>query len=114
MSAVPNIPESISRDSDSGPGAASEHSQRSKEATINGHERVTSGTTNGTNGTLAANGAKAEWLLHDVPIENQRPMRVIVIGAGYSGIYLGIRIPERIRNCELVIYEKNEGVGGTW
>jgi cation diffusion facilitator CzcD-associated flavoprotein CzcO len=52
--------------------------------------------------------------LHDTPIENFRPLRVIVIGAGYSGIYCGIRIPERLRNVELVIYEKNEGVGGTW
>jgi ribulose 1,5-bisphosphate synthetase/thiazole synthase len=39
---------------------------------------------------------------------------VIVIGAGYSGIYCGIRIPEKLRNVELVIYEKNAGVGGTW
>lgn len=58
--------------------------------------------------------AETPWLLHDTPIENQRPMKVIVIGAGYSGVYLGIRIPERLRNCELVIYEKNSGVGGTW
>lgn len=41
-------------------------------------------------------------------------MKVIVIGAGWSGIYCGIRIPERLRNVELVIYEKNAGVGGTW
>lgn len=48
------------------------------------------------------------------PIENLRPLKVIVIGAGYSGIYLGIRIPERLRNVDLVIYEKNAGVGGAW
>ncbi|KAF2154184.1 FAD/NAD(P)-binding domain-containing protein [Myriangium duriaei CBS 260.36] len=52
--------------------------------------------------------------LHDEPIENFRPIKVIVIGAGYSGVYCGIRIPEKIRNCELVIYEKNAGVGGAW
>lgn len=51
---------------------------------------------------------------HDSPIENFRPLKVIVIGAGYSGIYCGIRIPERLRNVELLIYEKNQGVGGTW
>jgi hypothetical protein len=38
--------------------------------------------------------------------DSSRPMRVIVIGAGFSGIYLGIRIPEKLRNVELVIYEK--------
>ncbi|KAH6988658.1 hypothetical protein EDB80DRAFT_588667 [Ilyonectria destructans] len=47
-------------------------------------------------------------------VENFRPMSVIVIGAGFSGIYCGIRIPERLRNVKLTIYEKNAGVGGTW
>lgn len=50
----------------------------------------------------------------DEPIENQRPLRIRVIGAGYSGIYLGIRIPQRLRNVDLQIYDKNEGIGGTW
>lgn len=48
------------------------------------------------------------------PVENFRPMRVIVIGAGFSGIYCGVRIPQRLRNVDLCIYEKNAGVGGTW
>lgn len=52
--------------------------------------------------------------IKDEPVENQRPLKVRVIGAGYSGIYLGIRIPQRLRNVDLQIYEKNEGVGGTW
>ena len=47
-------------------------------------------------------------------VENFRPMKVIVIGAGFSGIYSGIRIPERLRNVDFTIYEKNAGVGGTW
>jgi hypothetical protein len=58
--------------------------------------------------------AKTPFRLSDTPVENQRPLKVIVIGAGYSGIYCGIRLPERLRNVELVIYEKNAGVGGTW
>ncbi|KAI1865023.1 uncharacterized protein JN550_008569 [Neoarthrinium moseri] len=52
------------------------------------------------------------FTLKDEPIENQRRLKVRVIGAGYSGIYLGIRIPQRLRNVDLAIYEKNEGVGG--
>lgn len=52
--------------------------------------------------------------IKDVPLENQRPMKVRVIGAGYSGIYLGIRIPQRLRNIDFKIYEKEESVGGTW
>jgi hypothetical protein len=58
--------------------------------------------------------ASTSFKLSDTPVENFRPLKVIVIGAGYSGIYCGIRIPERLRNVELVIYEKNAGVGGTW
>lgn len=50
----------------------------------------------------------------DEPIENLRPLKVRIIGAGLSGVYLGIRIPQRLRNVELKIYEKNAGVGGTW
>ena len=41
-------------------------------------------------------------------------MRVIVIGAGFSGIYCGVRIPQRLRHVDLCIYDKNAGVGGTW
>lgn len=52
--------------------------------------------------------------LKEAPIDGHRPMKVRVIGAGYSGIYLGIRIPQRLRNVDLQIYEKNEAVGGTW
>lgn len=60
--------------------------------------------------TTAPNG----FICKDEPIENQRPLTVRVIGAGYSGVYLGIRIPQRLRNVDLQIYEKNEGIGGTW
>lgn len=56
----------------------------------------------------------AEFKIHDTTVENFRKIKVIVMGAGYSGIYCGIRIPERIKNCDLVIYEKNAGIGGTW
>ncbi|POR38890.1 Uncharacterized protein TPAR_00894 [Tolypocladium paradoxum] len=58
--------------------------------------------------------AAAAFTCKDVPIENHRPLKVRVIGAGYSGVYMGIRIPQRLRNIDLKIYEKNEGIGGTW
>lgn len=64
------------------------------------------GIPNGTSGS--------PFKLSNSPVDNMRPLKVIVIGAGYSGIYCGIRIPEKLRNVELVIYEKNAGVGGTW
>ncbi|KAF2190598.1 FAD/NAD(P)-binding domain-containing protein [Zopfia rhizophila CBS 207.26] len=64
--------------------------------------------------TGGSNRTRSPFKLHDAPIENFRRIKIIVIGAGYSGIYCGIRIPEKIRNVDLVIYEKNAGVGGTW
>ena len=102
MSAVPNLPEEVLNAHSSNPDAALRQSLQTKDAAVNG-EAETNGVTNET-----------PWLLHDTPVENQRPIKVIVVGAGYSGIYMGIRIPERLRNCELVIYEKNAGIGGTW
>lgn len=54
------------------------------------------------------------FTLKDEPIENVRPMKVRVIGAGYSGIYMGVRLPQRIQNLDFAIYEKNDGIGGTW
>ncbi|RYP18538.1 hypothetical protein DL767_009812 [Monosporascus sp. MG133] len=56
----------------------------------------------------------ARLILKDEPLDGHRPMKVRVVGAGFSGIYLGIRIPQRLRNVDLRIYEKNEAVGGTW
>lgn len=65
-------------------------------------------------------------------IDEYRPLKVVVIGAGFSGIIAGIRcaisillckflanngryrFPQRIKNLDLTIYDKNAGVGGTW
>ena len=109
MSAIPNVPESLHAHRESPPDAALAHLLKNKKATADRLERVDSKTANGVD-----NDAVPQWSVHDSPIENQRPIKVIVIGCGYSGIYLGIRLPERLRNCELVIYEKNKGVGGAW
>ncbi|PWN90695.1 cyclohexanone monooxygenase [Acaromyces ingoldii] len=50
----------------------------------------------------------------DFGIDTPRPMRVIVIGCGVSGIYAGIRLPRSIPNLSLTIFEKNADIGGTW
>ncbi|KZT12304.1 FAD/NAD-binding domain-containing protein [Laetiporus sulphureus 93-53] len=60
------------------------------------------------------NGSQSGFKLGDFSIDEYRPMKVIVIGAGYSGIIAGIRFQQRIPNLELTIYEQNAGVGGTW
>ncbi|TID03888.1 putative sterigmatocystin biosynthesis monooxygenase stcW [Colletotrichum higginsianum] len=47
-------------------------------------------------------------------VDECRPIKVICIGAGISGILTAIRFPQRIKNLDLTVYEKNEGPGGTW
>lgn len=53
-------------------------------------------------------------ILEDRSIDEARPLRVVVIGAGISGILACIRFVQRIPNLELCIYDKNADIGGTW
>lgn len=53
-------------------------------------------------------------VLVDRSIDEARPLRVVVIGAGISGILACIRFVQRIPNLDLCIYDKNADVGGTW
>ncbi|KAI0057662.1 FAD/NAD(P)-binding domain-containing protein [Artomyces pyxidatus] len=41
-------------------------------------------------------------------------MKVLCIGAGYSGIVAGIRFSQKVPNLDLTIYEKAAGIGGVW
>lgn len=50
----------------------------------------------------------------EAPVDYARPIKVIAIGAGMSGILCGIRFPQRIPNLDLTIYDKNDEVGGVW
>ncbi|KAF8498886.1 FAD/NAD(P)-binding domain-containing protein [Gautieria morchelliformis] len=72
---------------------------------------MASGVHRAANGTSASVGG---FELGRFAIDELRPLRVVVIGAGYSGIIAGLRVPQRIPNVELVIYEKLAGVGGVW
>ncbi|KAJ5805148.1 hypothetical protein N7474_011035 [Penicillium riverlandense] len=49
------------------------------------------------------------------PIGTRRPIRVACMGAGYSGLMMAIVFSEKMKdkNAELVIYERNEDLGGT-
>jgi len=78
------------------------------------HDPQDFGLSNGLNGVTPSGASAESGQLKKASIENCRRMRVVVIGAGFSGIYLGIRIPERLHNVDLTIYDKNDGVGGTW
>ncbi|KAJ7361384.1 hypothetical protein DFH08DRAFT_843982 [Mycena albidolilacea] len=47
-------------------------------------------------------------------IDAPRPIKVVVVGAGFSGIIAGIRFLQRVPNVQLTIYEALGGIGGTW
>jgi cation diffusion facilitator CzcD-associated flavoprotein CzcO len=44
----------------------------------------------------------------------ERPLRVIHIGAGASGILLAKYLPEQLKNVSFTCYDKNPEIGGTW
>ncbi|KAI0942198.1 hypothetical protein AcW1_002883 [Taiwanofungus camphoratus] len=57
---------------------------------------------------------KEHFRLGDFCIDEYKPLKVVVIGAGFSGVIAGIRFPQKLQNIDLTIYEKNAGIGGTW
>jgi hypothetical protein len=48
--------------------------------------------------------------LGDHPIDEIRPLRVIVVGAGMSGITAGVLLPAKVPGIDLAIYESQSGV----
>lgn len=60
------------------------------------------------------NSCQAEPKPGNVPVDYARPIKVICIGGGMSGILCGIRFPQNIPNLDLTIYDKNNEVGGVW
>lgn len=43
-----------------------------------------------------------------------RHLRVVMVGAGASGLNMARHMALHMENYDLVIYEKNADVGGTW
>jgi ribulose 1,5-bisphosphate synthetase/thiazole synthase len=56
----------------------------------------------------------AHPLISERAIDEPRPLKVIYVGAGVSGICAAIQFPRFAPNVELAIYDKNADVGGTW
>lgn len=50
------------------------------------------------------------------PIGSRRALRVVCMGAGYSGLMMAILFNEKMKNsnASLAVYEKNVDIGGTW
>ncbi|KAH9205896.1 putative monooxygenase [Leptodontidium sp. 2 PMI_412] len=65
-------------------------------------------------GEMKETGLEVVYEIPDVSFGSARQLRVICIGAGASGINLAYQFGRHMKNVDLQIYEKNEGVGGTW
>jgi hypothetical protein len=57
---------------------------------------------------------EAGYTIDETPSGTGRPLRVICVGAGASGINLAKFVQDRLKDVHLKIYEKNDDVGGTW
>lgn len=54
------------------------------------------------------------YTITEQPLGTPRQLRIICIGAGASGINLIRTLRLHLTHYELVVYEKNSSVGGTW
>lgn len=54
------------------------------------------------------------YAINEIPSGRRRPLKVICVGAGASGICLAKYIKDDSENVDLVVYEKNDGIGDTW
>jgi cation diffusion facilitator CzcD-associated flavoprotein CzcO len=48
------------------------------------------------------------------PLHTNRPLRILIVGAGAAGLLVAHHAPRQLRNVTFACYEKNDDVGGTW
>lgn len=57
---------------------------------------------------------KTGYQVSDVRLGQPRHLRVVMVGAGASGLNMARHMELHMENYELMIYDKNPEVGGTW
>ncbi|KAI0272693.1 hypothetical protein BC834DRAFT_966678 [Gloeopeniophorella convolvens] len=56
-----------------------------------------------------------KFALGDFSIDNHSRMRIVIVGAGFSGVIAGARDAKEVPNVDLAIYEKEDGIAtSTW
>lgn len=69
------------------------------------------------NGTTTSAKSPYRIPINEQPLFKPRPLRVVCVGAGYSGLMLAYKYKHETpmdHFMDLCIYEKNDDVGGTW
>ncbi|KAH7127790.1 putative MoxY [Dactylonectria estremocensis] len=59
-------------------------------------------------------GTGQEYRIRETPMGTKRPVKVIFMGMGASGIDFSHALLQRGEGIELTVYEKNDDLGGTW
>ncbi|PFH50241.1 hypothetical protein AMATHDRAFT_61440 [Amanita thiersii Skay4041] len=54
-----------------------------------------------------------KWRLNS-PIHQERPIKIICIGYGASGLLFAYKLQRSFQNFQLTVYEKNADISGTW
>lgn len=54
------------------------------------------------------------YRIQEQPVNTQRPMHILIIGAGAAGLQIAYKALRQLQNVRFTIYEKNADVGGTW
>ncbi|KAL2067900.1 hypothetical protein VTL71DRAFT_15998 [Oculimacula yallundae] len=60
------------------------------------------------------NAKPVQYAVVQQPIHAPRQMRLVCIGAGITGIAAVYKYKQQLTHTDLVVYEKNSDVGGTW
>lgn len=55
-----------------------------------------------------------DYTVTEKSLHTTRPLRMIIIGAGASGLNIAYKAARQLSNASFQIYEKNSDVGGTW
>lgn len=55
-----------------------------------------------------------DFTISEAPIYAKRPIRVICVGAGATGLQLAYKAERLLENITFQIYDKNKDIGGTW
>lgn len=67
-----------------------------------------------TDSTGVPHGIDEAYRIRESPMGTKRKMKIIFMGMGCSGINFAYQLERQMENMELVVYEKNADVGGTW
>ncbi|CAK7212641.1 hypothetical protein SEUCBS140593_001571 [Sporothrix eucalyptigena] len=54
------------------------------------------------------------YTILEQPLGTPRPIRIVVVGAGASGLNVVRNVKEHMQNVDIQVYEKNGVVSGTW